>query len=100
MLETTLDVIRAGLKSDPTVSPADRAKLLVLLRNGSEGERPKPEPENGLRILRRQATADRLGLSTRSVDRLAQQGVLRKVTLPGRRRAGGFREEDVNRLVA
>jgi len=35
-----------------------------------------------------------------SADKLAQQGILTKVFLPGRKRAIGFREEDVNRLLA
>jgi hypothetical protein len=38
-------------------------------------------------------------LSTRSLDNLAASGVLPKVRLPGRTRAAGFREADVNALI-
>lgn len=35
----------------------------------------------------------------RMVDHLAADGVLKKVTLPGRKRGGGFREADVEALI-
>ena len=44
--------------------------------------------------------ARRLGRSPRAVDRLAAEGALRKVLLPGRTRAAGFRESDVAALIA
>jgi hypothetical protein len=52
------------------------------------------------RIIRRMEVARRLGRSPRAVDRLAAEGALRKVLLPGRTRAAGFRESDVAALIA
>jgi predicted DNA-binding transcriptional regulator AlpA len=96
MLPTTLDVFKASLKADPTVSPADRARLLALLRAGSAPVSPLfPPPEAVPRILRRAEVANRLSLSLRTVDKLP----LKKVKLPGRQRAAGFLESDINALL-
>lgn len=56
-----------------------------------------PEPE---RIVRRDELAQRFGRSTRWADRMAAEGHIRKVTIPGRRRAMGFRASDVAALLA
>ena len=99
MLDTTLQIIRSGLKADPSLTPNDRARILVLLR---EAPRP-PKDENGYpekpRIIGRAEAAERLDKSLRLIDRLAQQGILRKVKLPGRKRAMGFLESDIEVLI-
>jgi hypothetical protein len=41
-----------------------------------------------------------LSRSPRFVDRLAEQGILRRVRIPGRQRGIGFAQEDVDRLIA
>ena len=51
-------------------------------------------------ILTRIQTAERLAHSPRFVDRLAQNGILHKVRLPGRVRCSGFRAADVAALIA
>jgi hypothetical protein len=101
LLPTTLDVIRAALKSDPNPSPADRARLLALIRAGGAPQ-PKPAPmvATGPRILARREVASRLSKTLRFVDRLAQQGVLKKVRVRGRARSIGFLEADINNLIA
>ena len=97
MLNTTIDAIRAVLRMDPTVSTPERVKILYRLRRG---ELPKrPETPAVARLLRREAVAERLCCSLRMVDHLAVQGILRRVTFPGRKRAGGFREVDVEALI-
>jgi hypothetical protein len=101
MLVTTLDVIRAGLKSDPTITPTDRNHLIALLRTGVAAPNPPaPSPDTGPRIIRRREAARRLACCVRVIDRLAQEGKLKRVKLPGRVRAAGFREGDVNALLA
>ena len=97
MLSTTIDAIRAVLRMDVTVSGPERAKILFRLRRGDQERKGVPTRE--ARLLRREVVAERLGCSVRAVDNLAAQGVLRKVTLPGRRRASGFREADIETLV-
>jgi predicted DNA-binding transcriptional regulator AlpA len=52
------------------------------------------------RLLRRREVAERLSRSERAVDRLAAEGTLRKIRLPGRARAAGFLEAEVVSLMA
>jgi len=106
MLATTLDVIKAGLKSDPTVSPRDRNKILATLRSGPSTatinltESHEASQQRIQRIVRRAEAARMYGCSLRLMDRLAAQGVLEKVRLPGRQRGAGFRESDLLALIA
>ncbi|MBM3839013.1 MAG: hypothetical protein FJ398_13805 [Verrucomicrobia bacterium] len=100
MLPTTIDVIRSSLKADPTLSARDRAELLALVRRGPTSPKPEQHQPNGLRVLSRKAVATTIDRSLRFVDRLAAEGVLKKIRLPGRRRAIGFLAEDVERLLA
>lgn len=95
MLQSTFDIVRAGLKSDPTISPTDRSSLLVLLRNGTG----PTKPTDVVRIIRRREAAQRLSCSLRTIDKLAATGVLRKRKLPGRVRASGFLESDLVALL-
>jgi hypothetical protein len=98
MLPTTLKLIRAALEADPAVAPKDRNKIMTTLRGGVECDNTKKEPAPP-RILRRLEAARRLGGSVRLVDRLAQTGELTKFRLPGRVRAAGFLESDINALI-
>ena len=100
MLPTTVEIIRSGLKSDPSLTPAVRTRLLALLRNGPETPKPETTTERVARIIRRAEVAQRLSCSLRTVDGLAATGVLKKRKLPGRVRASGFLESDVAALIA
>ena len=106
ILATTLDVIKAGLKSDPTVSPRDRTKILANLRSGpgtattNLTDPPEASRQRIQRIVRRAEAARLYGCSLRLMDRLAAQGVLKKVRLPGRKRGAGFLETDLLAVMA
>ena len=106
MLPTNLDVFRAILKADPTVSPRDRTKILANLRSGpgmgaaNLAEPPEASQQRIQRIVRRAEAARMYGCSLRLVDRLAAQGVLKKVRLPGRKRGAGFLESDLLAVMA
>lgn len=94
MLPTTLEATTAIFRADVSIAPAERAHLLALLRQ------PFPNvSEPGPRILRRAEVARRFSVSTRSIDKLAFQGLLKKVHFPGRSRAAGFLESDVTALI-
>jgi hypothetical protein len=82
---------------DPTVSTAERLKIILRLKRGDDKRKVAPPRE--ARLLRREVVAERLGCSLRMVDHLAAEGVLRKVTLPGRKRACGFLESAVEALL-
>jgi len=101
MLPTTVDAVKALLKADPSLTPGDRSKIVGAIRNHGRPAEPKPTPERqGARILTRGEVAKRFGRTLRFVDNLAKDGTLRRVTLPGRQRACGFRAADVERLMA
>jgi len=101
MLPTTIDAIKAILRADPTVIPADRALIMAAIRNhGRESIKPKAVSLPESRILKRAEVAKRLSCSVRTIDNIAKQGVVQKVTLPGRKRAWGFRLADIERLIA
>src|SRR5262249_28623761 len=106
MLETTFAIIKSGLNADPTLSPRDRTQILASLRNRNKSLKIEQSQSTDLqRIVRRREAAEMYGCSLRLIDRLAAQGVLRKVRLPGRQRGAGFLKSDlvtvmVGRMVA
>ncbi len=102
MLDTTIDAVRALLRTDPSITPRDRTLLLSRLRYGPEPPATPiapPAPELP-KVCSRATAAKAMDRSLRFVDSLAKQGLLPKVTLPGRKRAIGFRQEDIQRLIA
>ncbi|MGO9588212.1 MAG: hypothetical protein ACLP2Y_18705 [Limisphaerales bacterium] len=99
MLNTTLEIVRSGLKADPTLTPQDRLRLIAALRE-SVAQKPAPVISTELRLIRRAEVARRLSCCLRMVDKLAASGVLVKHKLPGRVRAAGFLATDVDRLIA
>lgn len=98
MLPTTLEIVRTGLKADPTLSAQERQRLLNLIREPAAQSQKTAAPQP--RLIRRSEVARRFGRSLRYVDHLAKQGVLLKRRLPNRKRAAGFLESDVNALIA
>lgn len=94
MLQTTIDAVKAVLAADPSVNSDERKALVEALRRG-----PKPEAVHD-RVLRRPEAARRLGVSVKALDIWKLRGVLRPVTIPGSSRALGFRESDVEALIA
>jgi len=100
MLVTTLDAVKAVLKADPALTPAERVRIVASVRNhgkGSETEKTAVATEK--RILQRAEVARRFNRSLRFVDHLAKAGTLRRVKLPGRKRACGFLADEVERLM-
>jgi predicted DNA-binding transcriptional regulator AlpA len=100
MLPTTVDLLRAGLKSDPTVPPAQRNRLVEFLRRWPEALQTEAAKPTEPRMVRRSEAAQRLSVSLRTVDKLAKAGILRKRKLPGRVRASGFLESELSALIA
>jgi len=100
MLPTTKKIVRSGLESDPTITPADRTRLMAILCNGVTPHKLDcPAPDNIPRLLRRAEVARRLSRSLRFVDQLAAKGILSKHKLPGRVRATGILASDVDKLI-
>ncbi len=100
MLPTTLEAMKALLRADPALTPLDRQRIVATIRNhGKQPETSRTTVAIEKRILNRRDVARRFNRSLRFVDKLAVQGVLRRVKLPGRRRACGFLAEEVERLM-
>src|SRR5438477_11494988 len=99
MLQATIEISKAALKSDPTLSTKDRQRHLNIIRHGLDAKDQQVETQPATeRIIDRKEAARRLSCSLRMVDKLAASGVLSKFILPGRVRGAGFRESDLNAL--
>jgi predicted DNA-binding transcriptional regulator AlpA len=70
-----------------------------FLRTFTDTPTPAPAAPGPDRILRRGEVARLLARSDRAIDRLAADGILQKVKLPGRRRCCGFRLSDVLSMI-
>jgi len=100
MLVTTLDAVKAVLKSDPALTPADRARIVASVRNhGKDVVTPRAGVVAEKQILPRAEVARRFNRSLRFVDYLAKAGTLRRVKLPGRKRGCGFLADEVERVL-
>ena len=95
MLPTTIDAVKAVLTADPSVNSDERKALVDMLRKGPK----QPEAAHD-RVLRRPEAARRLGVSVKALDLWKRRGVLVPVIIPGSSRALGFRESDVEALIA
>ena len=102
MLDSTIELIRAGLKTDPTLSSEERTRLVAMLRHHGRPAQPAPpvRQEFEPKVIRRKQAAERLNSSLRFIDLLAKQGVLKKCVLPGRIRAVGILESSLSALLA
>jgi len=100
MLPSTLDIVRTALKGDPSVTAAERGRIVAMLRSGCNTATITSQNSPVPTVIRRGELATRMGRSTRFIDRLAQAGVLRKVRLPGRARAVGFLASEVTALLS
>jgi len=102
MLDSTIELIRAGLKTDPTLSSEERTRLVAMLRHQDKPMQPRPlvRQEVEPKVIRRKQAAERLNSSLRFIDLLAKQGILKKCVLPGRRRAVGILESSLSALLA
>lgn len=98
MTNATIEIIRAGLKADSTVTPEQRTRLIALLRSPVVPTHTAPVSFTP-KLIKRAEVAMRLSCSTRTIDKMSADGVLRKCRLPGRKRAAGFLEQDVNVLI-
>lgn len=100
MLPTTIEAVKALLKADPVLTPADRTRIVATIRNhGREDEATRPAAPAERRVLSRAEVARRFSRSVRFVDDLGKAGILRRVKLPGRQRACGFLADEVERVM-
>ncbi len=99
-LQTTRDALRSILRTDPTMSPEDRQRVLAALNAPAAAKATGTARAALPRIVRFAVAAEQLGCGVRLLHRLAQRGAIRKCRLPGRVRCHGILEEDLARLMA
>lgn len=100
MLPTTKDAIRAMLKADASLTPETRIEILSAMEAARRGPSSNRTAfRDDAKVVRRKEVAQMLGRSIRLVDMLARTNALPRVTLPGRKRACGFRLSDVIALI-
>jgi hypothetical protein len=99
MLHATYQAINAVLRIDPTINSLERARIMRRLEEKDAPPVVTP-PAAKPKLIKRRQVAERLSCSVRTVDKMAAAGVLTKVLLPGRGRASGFREADLDLLIS
>lgn len=99
MLPSTLEIIKTTLKNDKTLSDVEYKRFITMLRfGGNETGQTNTKPTEK-RILRRPEVARRMSVGLRTIDKWAKEGILRKMKLPGRKRACGFLSSEIDALM-
>lgn len=88
MSSTNLEIVRLAFNS---LNEAEKEEFV----RSHTGETAIIAAKAPPRIIRRGEVAKRAGVTARAVDKWAEEGLLRKVRLPGRKRSIGFLESDV-----
>jgi predicted DNA-binding transcriptional regulator AlpA len=71
----------------------------LIVKAMKEGVTKKDNPVKD-RVISRKAVAERCGVTTKTISNWCDQGFLTPVTIPGKYRAVGYRESDVDALIA
>ena len=93
MKETTIEILKSVLKTDPTITAEERSTFILMFKGAPLGKKSDDK------LLKRKQVAEMLSSSTRLVDKLAVQGLLHKVTFRGRQRSAGYRRSEVEALL-
>jgi hypothetical protein len=89
MRSETIALIQHALSDDPTLTRAERGEILQAVTGKTPFDR----------ILHRKEVAQRLMVTSRTIGNWAAQGLLKRVSLPGRKKALGYRESDVSAFI-
>jgi len=95
MHATTKTAIAAIVAADDSLTGDERRAIVARLNESADKPRLPVD-----RILSIPDTAGLFNRSSRTVKAWAQAGILQRVILPGRKRACGFRQSDIERLIA
>lgn len=99
MLPSTIDAVRAVLRTDETLSARDRDRLLRLFRQPLEAQVTPSTAAGRPCLIRRGEAARRLSVSLRTLDKFCATGFLTKRVLPGRKRASGIPADQIDALI-
>jgi hypothetical protein len=97
VLPQTKVAVRAILSADQSVTDKERTKIIERIFRADDGDENQPAEQD--RIVLRGEASKILSRSTRGIDLLARQGLLKKIKLPGRQRCAGFRLSAINKFL-
>lgn len=101
MNRQTVEIVRAALKADSTVTAEQRQQLIALLRDGKQTQK---EAKTGIPTkpltVRRNEAARLLGIAPRTVDLWCAEGRLKKIVMKGRKRSCAITRASIDALVA
>jgi predicted DNA-binding transcriptional regulator AlpA len=100
MKKSTYQIVRLALISDESISDKQRAVILDCLTTSESKELLPVIEVPKERIIKRKHIAKMFSCSLRTIDMMARKGVLHRVIFPGNKRAFGFRESEVQALMA
>lgn len=96
MLPATLNTIEAVLAGDQSINTTERKAHMQILRKGlsSADERIKD------RVISRKEVAEKFGVTTKTIDNWKNKGIITPVKLAKFNKAIGYRESDIDALIA
>jgi len=95
MHSTTRTAIAAIVATDDSLTGEERRAIIARMEQPAAGPRTPAD-----RILSIRDTAGLFNRSGRCIKAWAKAGILPRVTLPGHKRACGFRLSDIEKLIA
>ena len=102
MNDSTVKILDVTLRADSSVTPAERNRILKVIRGGELLPVPNGNSTNQPpKIYSRTEAARLLGQkSTRYIDLLTRKKLLQKFTAPGSRRAIGVTSQSLEKFLA
>ena len=100
MNEQTEKLLEMTLRSDKTITPAARSRILKLITRNGEAEPVQNGNGHTPKIYSREQAAQLLGDKTeRYIDQLCKRGLLHKFIPPGNVRAIGVTANSLNQFL-
>ena len=99
MLKTTIDALRAVLNTDPSMTP-DKTRRAIAAIQAADAPPMTQQADATKPIMSAREAARLLGLTTRTVRRLAKEGHITPLKLPGRKTAFGYDGDTVRALLS
>lgn len=97
MLQSTLDAVKAIIKTDPSIPIEDREQIIQNAKQHGKAGATMPAVKD--RLLSRNQVAEILGKTPRFIDLLHRQGVLQKFKIAGRKYSAGFKASEIQRFL-
>lgn len=101
MLKTTIDAVKAIMNVDPSMTQGKIRKAIDAMLVADNPPPPMTQQADATKpIMSAREAARLLGLTTRTVRRLAKEGHITPLKLPGRKTAFGYDGDTVRALLS